>query len=182
MRTSIALNSIAFALSVAALPLEVSSNNASNITIPAGMYLADDGSIRLTLARRQDIDFDLVDASPEPTVAIDDSSNYNQQAAIDAVITEVETNPLPQRRAIDLHRRDIVVETSNGYTSNVQIKDAAMSVPKNCQGSVCIVGICLVSLIANRLPGYFPRLKTFHHGPLRYNPLCCSLHVSKIKA
>jgi len=143
MRTSIALTSIALALSVAALPLEVSSNNVSNTTVPSGMYLADDGSIRLSLARRQDIDFDLVDESPEPTVAIDDSSNYNQQAAIDAVITEVESNPLPQRRDTDLHRRDIVVETSNGYTSNVQIKDAAMSVPKNCQGSVCIVSTCL---------------------------------------
>jgi hypothetical protein len=56
MRTSIALNSIAFALSVAALPLEVSFNHVSNITVPAGMYLADDGSIRPVLARRQDID------------------------------------------------------------------------------------------------------------------------------
>lgn len=138
------MNSIAFALSVAALPLEVSPSNASNLAIPAGMYLAEDGSIRLNLARRQDIDFDLVDASPEPTVAIDDSSNYNQQAAIDAVITEVETNPLPQKRDTDLHRRDIVVETSDGYTSNIQIKDAAMSVPKNCQGSVCLVGTYLL--------------------------------------
>jgi hypothetical protein len=137
MRTSIALNSIAFALSVAALPLEVSFNHVSNITVPAGMYLADDGSIRPVLARRQDIDFDLVDDAPKPTVAIDDSSNYNQQAAVDAVISEVEINPLPQRR--DLHRRDVIVQTSNGYTSNVQIKDAAMSVPKNCQGSVCTV-------------------------------------------
>lgn len=161
MRTSTALNSIAFALSVAALPFEASPNNASNI-IPAGMYLADDGSVRLTLARRQDIDFDLVDESPEPTVAIDDSSNYNQQAAIDAVITEVETNPLPQRRDTDLHRRDIVVETSNGYTSNVQIKDAAMSVPKNCQGSVCIVGTHLRSPIADWIVGHLPWLEAFH--------------------
>jgi hypothetical protein len=117
--------------------LETSSNHVSNITVPAGMYLADDGSIRRVLARRQDIDFDLVDDAPKPTVAIDDSSNYNQQAAVDAVISEVEINPLPQRR--DLHRRDVIVQTSNGYTSNVQIKDAAMSVPKNCQGSVCTV-------------------------------------------
>jgi hypothetical protein len=158
MRTSIALNSIAFALSVAALPLEVSSNNATNITVPAGMYLADDGSIRITLARRQDIDFDLVDESPEPTVAIDDSSNYNQQAAVDAVITEVETNPLPQRRDTDLHRRDIVVETSNGYTSNVQIKNAAMSVPKNCQGSVCTVSTSLITAIVDGIVGHFPRI------------------------
>lgn len=156
MRTSIALNSIAFALSVVALPLEVATNNATNITVPAGMYLADDGSIRMTLSRRQDIDFDLVDESPEPTVAIDDSSNYNQQAAVDAVITEVETNPLPQRRDTDLHRRDIVVETSNGYTSNVQIKNAAMSVPKNCQGSVCTVSTSLITAIVDGIIGHFP--------------------------
>ena len=165
MRTSIALNNIALALSVAALPLEVSSNDSPNITVPDGMYLADDGSIRLALARRQDIDFDLIDESPEPTVAIDDSSNYNQQAAIDAVITEVETNPLPQRR--DLHRRDIVVETSSGYTSNVQIKDAAMSVPKNCQGSVRTVGTCLVSPIANNdITGHFPGFEALHRWSL----------------
>ncbi|KAG9590574.1 hypothetical protein KCU97_g7411, partial [Aureobasidium melanogenum] len=139
MRTSIALNSIAFALSAAALPLNASSN-ASNITTPAGMYLADNGAILPILARRQDIDFDLVDEAPEPTVAIDDSSNYNQQAAIDAVVSEVEANPLPQRRDTDLHRRDIVVETSSGYTSNVQIQDAAISAPKNCQGSDTFLG------------------------------------------
>ncbi|KAH0085053.1 hypothetical protein KCU96_g10493, partial [Aureobasidium melanogenum] len=139
MRTSIALNSIAFALSAAALPLNASSN-ASNITTPAGMYLADNGAILPILARRQDIDFNLVDEAPEPTVAIDDSSNYNQQAAIDAVVSEVEANPLPQRRDTDLHRRDIVVETSSGYTSNVQIQDAAISAPKNCQGSDTFLG------------------------------------------
>ncbi|KAG9737683.1 hypothetical protein KCU59_g9330, partial [Aureobasidium melanogenum] len=139
MRTSNALSSIAFALSAAALPLNASSN-ASNITTPAGMYLADNGAILPILARRQDIDFDLVDEAPEPTVAIDDSSNYNQQAAIDAVVSEVEANPLPQRRDTDLHRRDIVVETSSGYTSNVQIQDAAISAPKNCQGSDTFLG------------------------------------------
>ncbi|KAH0270130.1 hypothetical protein KCU91_g8282, partial [Aureobasidium melanogenum] len=139
MRTSIALNSIAFALSAVALPLNASSN-ASNITTPAGMYLADNGAILPILARRQDVDFDLVDEAPEPTVAIDDSSNYNQQAAIDAVVSEVEANPLPQRRDTDLHRRDIVVETSSGYTSNVQIQDAAISAPKNCQGSDTFLG------------------------------------------
>jgi hypothetical protein len=155
MRTSTAINSIAFALSVAALPFEVSSNNTSNITVPDGMYLADDGSIRLLLARRQDIDFDLVDGSPEPTVGIDDSSNYDQQVAIDAVITEMETNPLPQRRDMDLHRRDIIIETSNGYTSNIKIKDASISVPKNCQGSVCTTGTHLVWSMANGIPGNF---------------------------
>ncbi|KAG9861960.1 hypothetical protein KCU77_g3688, partial [Aureobasidium melanogenum] len=139
MRTSNALSSIAFALSAAALPLNASSN-ASNITTPAGMYLADNGAILPILARRQDIDFNLVDEAPEPTVAIDDSSNYNQQAAIDAVVSEVEANPLPQRRDTDLHRRDIVVETSSGYTSNVQIQDAAISAPKNCQGSDTFLG------------------------------------------
>ncbi|KAI4848392.1 hypothetical protein E4T44_03957, partial [Aureobasidium sp. EXF-8845] len=140
MRTSIAINSIAFALSVAALPFEVSSDNTSIITVPDGMYLAEDGSIRLLLARRQDINFDLVDESPKPTVAIDDSSNYDQQVAIDAVITEMETNPLPQRRDVDLHRRDVIIETSNGYTSNVKIKDASISAPKNCQGSDTFLG------------------------------------------
>jgi hypothetical protein len=161
MHTSIALNSIAFALSVAALPLETSSNHVLNMTVPAGMYLSDDGSVRPVLARRQDIDFDLVDESPEPTVAIDDSSNYNQQAAVNAVISEVEINPLPQRR--DLHRRDVIVQTSNGYTSNVQIKDAAMSVLKNCQGLVCTVYTYLVSSVVNSIPGHFPRFKALYH-------------------
>ncbi|KAH0399926.1 hypothetical protein KCU89_g5708, partial [Aureobasidium melanogenum] len=139
MRISVALNSVAFALSVTALPLNATSN-VPNITIPTGMYLADNQAILPILARRQDIDFDLVDEAPEPTVAIDDSSNYNQQAAIDAVVSEVEANPLPQRRNTDLHRRDIVVETSSGYTPNIQIQDAAISAPKNCQGSDTFLG------------------------------------------
>lgn len=162
MRTSVAINSIAFALSVAALPFEVASNSTSNITVPNGMYLADDGSIRLLLARRQDIDFDLVDESPEPTVAIDDSSNYDQQVAIDAVITEMETNPLPQRRDMDLHRRDVIIETSTGYTSNVKIKDASISAPKNCQGSVCTVKTHLIWSVFDGFPGDFLRIETFH--------------------
>ncbi|KAG9948845.1 hypothetical protein KCU85_g4732, partial [Aureobasidium melanogenum] len=139
MRTFVALRSVAFALSAAALPLNATFN-VPNITIPDGMYLADNQAILPILARRQDIDFDLVDEAPEPTVAIDDSSNYNQQAAIDAVVSEVEANPLPQKRDLNLHRRDIVVETSSGYTANVQIQDAAISAPKNCQGSDTFLG------------------------------------------
>ncbi|KAG9857796.1 hypothetical protein KCU98_g370, partial [Aureobasidium melanogenum] len=91
MRTSVALNSVVFALSVAALPLNATSN-VPNITIPAGMYPADNQAVLPILARRQDIDFDLVDKAPGPAIAIDDSSNHNQQTAIDAVISEVETS------------------------------------------------------------------------------------------
>lgn len=177
MRTSIALNSIAFALSAAALPLNATFN-APNITIPDGMYLADNQAILPIIARRQDIDFDLVDEAPEPMVAIDDSSNYNQQAAIDAVISEVEANPLPQRRDTDLHRRDIVVETSSGYTPNVQIQDAAISAPKNCQGSVCQTAYTLDLTMADGPAGHFPWLKALHYWSFRHYPLRCCLHVS----
>lgn len=50
----------------------------------------------------QDIDWNLVDKLPEPTVTTDDSSNYSQQATIDSFVSKAEANSLPQGRDADV--------------------------------------------------------------------------------
>jgi hypothetical protein len=58
-----------------------------------------------TLRRRQDIDFALVDSTPDPVVAPNNYTNYNQQAAINAVLAEIISNPLPQKRSLSVKER-----------------------------------------------------------------------------
>ena len=88
-----------------------------------------------------------------------------ENRGVDAVVSEVEANPLPQKRDLNLHRRDIVVETSSGYTANVQIQDAAISAPKNCQGSVCEIACVSNSQRLMALQDTFLGSKLFTSGP-----------------
>lgn len=125
MRTSGTLPIIALALSVTALPFEAS---------PQEISIASNTPVHVS--RRQDIDFLLVDESPDPIKAPDNSTGYNQQAAIQSAIAQINTDPLPQKR--NLHRRDIVVETYAGYTANTLLNDAAVNAPLNCNNAVCV--------------------------------------------
>lgn len=89
----------------------------------------------ITLEARQDIDFDLVDSSPDPTMLPDDSTNYNPTAAISAVVAEISSNPLPQQRR-SVQRRSIVTNTYPGYTDNIAVGNAAINAPSDCNGFV----------------------------------------------
>lgn len=97
----------------------------------------------ITLEARQDIDFDLVDSSPDPTILPDDATNYNPTAAISAIVAEISSNPLPQQRR-SIQRRSIVVNTYSGYTDNAAVGNAAINAPNDCNG--------LVRSVANNLP------------------------------
>lgn len=90
------------------------------------------------LEARQDIDFDLVDSAPDPTILPDDSTNYNPTAAISAVVAEISANPIPQQRR-SIQRRSIVTNTYPGYTDNVAVGNAAINAPNDCNGFVCSV-------------------------------------------
>jgi hypothetical protein len=130
MRPSLSLLTIASALSVVALPFEALSTEidaASNT--PAKVF------------RRQDIDFELVDESPDPKIAPNNSTGYNQQAAIKAVIAEINEDPLPQKR--DLQRREIFVQTTAGYTVNTLLTNAAINAPLNCNNAVRLIQLPL---------------------------------------
>ncbi|KAI5244531.1 hypothetical protein E4T43_03750 [Aureobasidium subglaciale] len=86
------------------------------------------------LTRRQNIDFDLVNNTPDPVVAADNTTNYNQVAAIAAVKDEILKDPVPED-AGTITRRDIVVSNSVGYSSNLQLTGAAINAPLNCNGA-----------------------------------------------
>ena len=118
MKTQITLGFLALGLSAAALPT------------------AANDSPKASLVRRQDIDFDLVDQTPDPIIAPDNSTNYNQKAALAEVKLEILRDPLPQDPGSFKVRRDIITTTSPGYTSNIQLAGAAISAPLNCNGAV----------------------------------------------
>lgn len=86
--------------------------------------------------RRQDIDFQLVDDTPEPTIAPDNSTDYNQQAAISEVLASINDDPLPQDSP--LGKRDMIISTYPGYTQNLQLTGAAINAPLNCNGAVSV--------------------------------------------
>jgi hypothetical protein len=87
------------------------------------------------LQARQNIDFDLVDSTPDPIVKPNDTSHFNPAAAIASVIAEVKENPLPQlKRALDA--RDIVVSTYAGYTVNTALGNVAINAPLDCNKKV----------------------------------------------
>ncbi|CAD0115023.1 unnamed protein product [Aureobasidium uvarum] len=106
--------------------------------IVAGSPLNNIHSDAPSIARRQDIGFQLVDDSPEPTIAPDNSTNYNQQAAISEVVASINDDPLPQDNS--LSRRDMVVSTSSGYTDNLPLPGAAINAPLNCNGADTYMG------------------------------------------
>ena len=87
------------------------------------------------LQARQDIDFDLVNSTPDPTILPGDTSNFNAPAAIAAVKAAVTASPLPQSKR-SLEARDIIVNTYPGYTDNIAVANAAMNAPMDCNGHV----------------------------------------------
>jgi hypothetical protein len=92
-----------------------------------------------TLRRRQEIDFDLVESTPDPVIAPGNYTNYNQQAAIDAVVADITQDPLPQKR-------DVLVSKGNyntaplGFTSISVSSSAAINAPLNCNGADTFMG------------------------------------------
>lgn len=84
---------------------------------------------------RQSIDFALVDATPDPIIKPEDTSNLNPAAAIASVIAEVKENPLPQVKRT-LKARNIIVETYPGYTTNTGVGNAAINAPLDCNKKV----------------------------------------------
>ncbi|KAI5199443.1 hypothetical protein E4T39_06261 [Aureobasidium subglaciale] len=95
--------------------------------------------------RRQDIDFDLVDDTPEPSKSPTDTRNYDQASAIAAVINEVNSDPLPQQtsNSTSLLRRDVVVVTADGYSQNTALDGAAINAPLNCNKADTYMGVKL---------------------------------------
>ncbi|KAL2025701.1 hypothetical protein VTO58DRAFT_103927 [Aureobasidium pullulans] len=95
--------------------------------------------------RRQDIDFDLVDETPEPSKSPTDTQNYNQASAIAAVINDVNSDPLPQQTTdgTSLLRRDVVVVTADGYNQNTALNGAAINAPLNCNKADTYMGVKL---------------------------------------
>ncbi|KAG9528189.1 hypothetical protein KCU93_g4603, partial [Aureobasidium melanogenum] len=91
------------------------------------------------IRRRQEIDFDLVDSTPDPTIAPNDYTDYNQQAAIDAVVADIFSDPLPQKRD-SLAPRDIYNTAPGGYSSIVVSSSVALSAPLNCNGPDTFIG------------------------------------------
>jgi hypothetical protein len=91
------------------------------------------------LRRRQEIDYDLVESTPDPVIAPGNYTNYDQQAAIDAVVAEISQDPLPQKR-------DVLVSTGNyntapvGFTSVSMSSSAAINAPLNCNGADTFMG------------------------------------------
>jgi hypothetical protein len=118
MRIQIALSVLGFGLSVTALPT------------------AANHPLQTNLVRRQDINFDLVDQSPDPVIAPDNSTNYDQNAALAEIKLEILKDPLLQDSGHAKVRRDIITTTSPGYTSNIQLDKAALNAPLNCNGAV----------------------------------------------
>jgi hypothetical protein len=116
MRTGIALNALAVGLAAARPSL---------------------------LQPRQDINFDLVDLTPDPSRAADDSTAYNPTSALAAVVAEITNDPLPQTpqgKRRDIQQRDIIVKTADGYSDNLSLGNAAINAPKDCAGADTYMG------------------------------------------
>lgn len=91
------------------------------------------------LVRRQDIDFDLVDSTPDPTIAPNNYTDYNRQAAINAVVADIGSDPLPQKRETPRFR-DIYNTAQNGYSTIIVPGSAALNAPLNCNGADTFIG------------------------------------------
>jgi hypothetical protein len=83
------------------------------------------------LGRRQLIDLDLADVTPDPTNST--ASPISDASIVDAVIADIYASPLPQKRSVD--ERDI-----GGYTSSVSLGNAAINAPLNCKGADTYIG------------------------------------------
>lgn len=140
--------------------------------------IAREESARPDLLPRQDIDFLLVDSSPDPTIAPDNSTNYDQQAAISNVVASIDDNPLPQGST--RRKRDMIISTSAGYTDNLQLAGAAINAPLNCNGAVSAGQWIFES--ENRwltgTKGHIYGCQAIHFWDFRHYPLCHCLQVN----
>jgi hypothetical protein len=94
-----------------------------------------------SLRRRQDIDFDLVDSTPDPTIAPNNYTDYNRQAAIASVIADVNSDPLIQKRDGPISKR-----APSGFASIAIPASAAVNAPLNCNGEDTFMGSRLFTL------------------------------------
>jgi len=96
----------------------------------AGLTLVNSTS---KLRRRQDIDFALADSMPDP--ANTTSSAYNQASALAAVVADINSDPLVQKRNSAVNKRAI-----SGYTDSISLGNAALNAPLNCNGADTYMG------------------------------------------
>lgn len=94
------------------------------------------------LEARQDIDFDLVDSTSDPTILPGDTSNFNPSAAIASVVAAISASPLSQSKR-SLEARDVVVSTYAGYTINTPMGNASINAPMDCNKHVGAAVECL---------------------------------------
>ncbi|KAL8948290.1 MAG: hypothetical protein Q9222_005511 [Ikaeria aurantiellina] len=99
------------------------------------------------LVARQDIDFNLVDSTPDPTVLPEDRSHFNPSAAIASVVAAINADPLPQSKR-SLETRDVVVSTYEGYTENTLVGNASMYTPLDCNKHDTYMGAKLFTNMA----------------------------------
>ncbi|KAL8675795.1 MAG: hypothetical protein Q9186_007601, partial [Xanthomendoza sp. 1 TL-2023] len=92
------------------------------------------------LVARQDIDFNLVDSTPDPTVFAEDRSHFNSAAAIASVVAAINAHPLPPLKR-SLETRGVVVATYAGYTANTLVERKASTTfgipPANGPAQTC---------------------------------------------
>ena len=91
------------------------------------------------LRRRQEIDFGHVDSTPDPTIAPNNYIDYNRQAAINAVVADIISDPLPQKHDT-LTLKDLYNTASGGYSSVVVPSSAALNARLNCNGADTFIG------------------------------------------
>ncbi|KAH0016648.1 hypothetical protein KCU78_g7787, partial [Aureobasidium melanogenum] len=143
MLFSFVLSVLTLSLSTAATPTDSAANPP-----PVGSFvdysgytfqpLQDASALNSTsLRRRQEFNFTLIDATPDPVIAPDNYTNYDQEAAIDAVVAEISSEPLPQKR--DVSRLNVYAPPS-GYASVAVSATAAINAPLNCNGSDTYMG------------------------------------------
>jgi hypothetical protein len=89
--------------------------------------------IPMDLTRRQNLDFRLADSLSDPTAT---TSAYDAASAISAMLADIDTNPLPQKRKVN--KRD-----ATGYSQSILLGDAAINAPLNCNGADTYMGFKL---------------------------------------
>jgi hypothetical protein len=117
-------------LSYSALSVWILSLTTTAISLPTEPRLAG-------LHRRQDIDYKLVESTPDPVIAPNNYTDYDQQAAINAVIADISSDPLPQKRSV---APSDVNTTPTGYASIVVPANATINAPLNCNTADTFMG------------------------------------------
>jgi hypothetical protein len=90
-----------------------------------------------TLHRRQDVDYTLVDSTPDPVIAPNNYTDYDQQAAINAVVADISSDPLPQKRSVP--SSDVNAPPS-GYAKVAVPVNATINAPLNCNKADTFMG------------------------------------------